>query len=359
MNVIDIEVKARALQYPVMIEEGCLRDAAFLIRKHLPVGLQCKKVFLVSDTNVYALYGKGIEDSLQKEFGSIATLLVKPGEASKSLENLGRLYEGMAKYQLSRSDLVVALGGGVVGDLTGFAAATYLRGVPLVQIPTTLLAQVDSSIGGKTAIDLPAGKNLAGAFYQPWLTLIDPVATDTLSDPLFADGMAEVIKTAAIMDRELFGQLEACKNRKGLRNSLQQIIHRCCEIKASVVMQDERDEGLRMILNFGHTLGHAIEKAFDYSGYTHGQAVAIGMVRAARIGETMGITLQGTAERLKEVLLSYSLPVEMPDAQKETLKEAMRLDKKIRDGKLNMILLGSLGKAEIVPVDVGEIERLL
>lgn len=246
--------------------------------------------------------------------------------------------------RLTRTDAVIALGGGVVGDLAGFAAATVLRGVDYIQIPTTLLAQVDSSVGGKVAIDLHAGKNLAGAFWQPKGVLIDPEVLTTLTDRTFSDGMAEVIKYGCIRDRAFFDKLAAWGGRDGVMEHIEEVIHTCCDIKRKVVLNDERDTGERMVLNFGHTIGHAFELAGHYETWTHGQGVAAGMCVAARLGEQMGITPAGTTETIQNILKEYQLPLTIP-CPWDTLVEAVGLDKKNAGSDIRLIVLEELGKA--------------
>lgn len=246
--------------------------------------------------------------------------------------------------RLTRTDAVVALGGGVVGDLAGFAAATVLRGVDYIQIPTTLLAQVDSSVGGKVAIDLHAGKNLAGAFWQPKGVLIDPEVLTTLTDRTFSDGMAEVIKYGCIRDQAFFDKLAAWGGREGVMEHIEEVIHTCCDIKRKVVLNDERDTGERMVLNFGHTIGHAFELAGHYETWTHGQGVAAGMCVATRLGEQMGITPAGTTETIQNILKEYQLPLTIPCTW-DTLVEAVGLDKKNAGSDIRLIVLEELGKA--------------
>ena len=247
-------------------------------------------------------------------------------------------------FGLTRTDAVIALGGGVVGDLAGFAAATILRGVDFIQIPTTLLSQVDSSVGGKVAIDLDHGKNLAGAFWQPKLVLMDPETLDTLPDVTFADGMAEVIKYGCIFDKDFFDFLAQRPSRAQLMAEMEYILYTCCNLKRIVVEQDERDTGNRMLLNFGHTLGHAYELAGHYETWTHGQAVAAGMVRAAELGEKLGMTPVGTAEAIAGALAPLGLPTEIPCTLEE-YTAAIGLDKKGAGADISVILLEELGRA--------------
>ena len=276
------------------------------------------------------------------------SLTVPAGEGAKCAEQLVMLWEKLMEFGMTRTDVVAALGGGVVGDLAGFAAATLLRGVDYVQIPTTLLAQVDSSVGGKVAIDLHAGKNLAGAFWQPSLVLIDPDCLSTLSDRTFSDGMAEVIKYGCIRDRAFFDLLDCCGGRAGVTEHIEEVIYTCCDIKRKVVLADERDTGERMVLNFGHTIGHAFELAGNYETWTHGQGVAAGMNWAAQIGVGLGVT-PDIVYPIQNILKKYGLPIDIP-CPWDTLTKAVLRDKKNLGGKINLIVLESLGHAIPYPV---------
>ncbi len=329
-------------EYDILIEKGLLDRAGEYIRTVCP---RANRLAVVTDSNVAPLYLQRVQTALKTAGFAVEGIVVPAGEASKSLEMLGQLYDQLLDFGLSRTDAVVALGGGVVGDLAGFAAATVLGGVDFIQIPTTLLAQVDSSVGGKVAIDLPAGKNLAGAFWQPRLVLMDPDCLHTLSDRIFSDGMAEVIKYGCIRDGAFFNFLDRCGGRVGVMEQIEQVLYTCCDIKRQVVLSDERDTGERMILNFGHTVGHAFELAGRYEDWTHGQAVAAGMVWAARLGETQGVTPAGTQESIRAVLEKYDLPVHVP-CPWDTMVEAVGLDKKRAEGGISFVLLTELGWAE-------------
>lgn len=259
---------------------------------------------------------------------------------------------------LTRTDAVVALGGGVVGDLAGFAAATILRGVDFVQVPTTLLAQVDSSVGGKVAIDLPAGKNLAGAFWQPRLVVMDPEVLDTLEDKTFSDGMAEVIKYGCIRDAAFFRALEKTPSRRAVMENIESVLYTCCDLKRAVVEKDERDTGERMVLNFGHTLGHAYEKAGHYETWTHGQAVAAGMCLAARLGAALGVTPAGVPERVEALVSAFGLPTRIPCTQAD-YAAAVGLDKKGTGEQITLVLLEDLGRAVLHRMSKRELLGLL
>ena len=347
MKTLKVNILDRS--YEIHIAEGILNQSGSMIQKVF----QGEKIAIVTDSNVEPLYGAQVMDSLIASGFSVKIITIPAGESSKSKEQLFYLYEEMLSFGLTRTDLVVALGGGVVGDLAGFAAASLLRGIPFVQIPTTLLAQVDSSVGGKVAIDLPMGKNLVGAFYQPKMVLIDPLCLKTLTDRVLADGMAEVIKYGAIRDYALFETLEKIQNKEELFAKMEEIIYTCCNSKRQVVEADEFDTGQRMILNFGHTFGHAIEKEYHYETYTHGEAVGIGMVMASRYGEKIGITQMDTAKRIEKLLMQYHLPVST-ELSDESLRHAMAVDKKGEGSKINLILLKQIGEAVIMKIEKSE-----
>ena len=245
---------------------------------------------------------------------------------------------------LTRTDAVVALGGGVVGDLAGFAAATVLRGVDFIQIPTTLLAQVDSSVGGKVAIDLKAGKNLAGAFWQPKLVLMDPATLETLDDKTFSDGMAEVIKYGCIFDKDFFDFLRARPSRGQIMEEIEHVLYICCDLKRKVVAEDERDTGARMLLNFGHTIGHAYELAGNYETWSHGQAVAAGLVTAAKLGVKLGVSPSDLPAQIEAILSPLDLPTSIP-CDGDTYAAAVGLDKKGMGDDITLILLEEMGHA--------------
>jgi 3-dehydroquinate synthase len=333
--------------YEITIRQGSL-DRVGEIAAQVCRG---RSAAIVTDDNVGPLYLERVRQSMQNAGFNVLATAIPAGEASKSADLLLRLYEHFHTAGLSRSDPVVALGGGVVGDLAGFAAATYLRGVPLIQVPTTLLAQVDSSIGGKTGIDLPFGKNLAGAFYQPKAVIMDPGVLHTLSRGRMADGMAEVIKYGLIGDISLLEQVESKSY------DLEWVLERCVRIKTGVVSRDEKDSGERMLLNFGHTVGHAVEKATDYIRYSHGEAVAIGMVAAAAIGEKLGQTAPGTTSRIRAALRNYQLPEEA-NLPAGALLDAILSDKKRMAGRIYFVLLRQAGDAFLYPMEHRQLEKV-
>lgn len=344
MKTLNVNLPGRS--YDILMERGLLSRAGELCRAALP---KASRLFVVTDSTVGPLYLNRIIPSLENAGFETAICEIPAGEASKCVEQLSRLWECMMDFGLTRTDAVVALGGGVVGDLAGFAASTILRGVDFVQIPTTLLAQVDSSVGGKVAIDLQHGKNLAGAFWQPRLVLMDPAVLGTLDDKTFADGMAEVIKYGCIRDAAFLSWLEQHPSRQEIMADIEHVLYTCCDIKRSVVVEDERDTGARMVLNFGHTLGHAYELAGHYQTWTHGQAVAAGMVKAAELGVAMGITPTGLPERIGVLLGCFGLPVSIPCTHAD-YAAAIGLDKKGAGDSISVILLEEAGKAVAHPM---------
>lgn len=339
MKTLTVALPGR--EYNIQIGWGLLTRAGEELRAVLP---GASRIFVVTDSHVAPLYLERVRASLEGAGFRVTAHTVPAGEGSKCPARLAELWEAMMDAGLTRTDAVAALGGGVVGDLAGFAAATILRGVDFVQIPTTLLAQVDSSVGGKVAIDLQAGKNLAGAFWQPKGVLIDPDCLNTLSDRAFSDGMAEVIKYGCIREREFFELLDRCGSRAGVMDYIEQVICTCCDLKRQVVLQDERDTGLRMTLNFGHTIGHAFELAGHYETWTHGQGVAAGMNWAAQLGVGLGITPPEVVEQIRSILNKFGLPQDIP-CPWETMTEAVGLDKKRTGDSITLILLERLGQA--------------
>lgn len=313
---------------------------------------------VVSDSTVAPLYLNRVKDSLERAGFRVHSFVFPAGEDQKNGGTYLKLLEFLAARRLTRADGLIALGGGVVGDLAGFAAATVLRGVDFVQLPTTLLSQVDSSVGGKVAIDLRHGKNLAGAFWQPRAVLMDTDTLDTLDDLTFADGMAEVVKYGCIFDRSFFDFLAVRPSRDALMEEIEHILYTCCDLKRMVVEEDERDTGRRMLLNFGHTLGHAYELAGGYETWTHGQAVAAGMVKAAQLGAQLGVTPAETAEAIAAVLIPLGLPVDIP-CSAEDYAAAIGLDKKGAGADLTLILLEKLGRAVPHKLPKAELLRLL
>lgn len=331
--------------YPIYIENNILNNAGAYISSCF----SGKKIMIISDDNVFPLYGEQLKTSLYDY--EIHELVLPHGEPTKAFGTLPTLYNALLKQKFSRSDLIIALGGGVIGDLAGFAAASYLRGIRLVQIPTSLLAQVDSSVGGKVAVDLPQGKNLVGAFYHPKLVLIDPQVLHTLPSHFIMDGMGEVIKYGCIKDAALFETLKTRGSFDNLQDILADIIYRCVDIKRQVVEQDQFDTGERMLLNFGHTLAHTIEQHFHYERESHGEAVGIGMYQITKTAEEKNLCQPGTAMKIQQLLKSYGLP-DACNLPMHVLTDAISLDKKNLNNHLNLVLLHQIGESYVYPADL-------
>lgn len=354
---MELTVNLKDKSYPIIIDKG-LR---YSFGERIKSIFKGKKIAVITDTNLERLYGEEILNNLKASGFDTKLVVIEAGEKSKSFNTLPFVYNELLDFKLTRSDLIVAFGGGVVGDLGGFVASTFLRGIEFVQIPTSLLAQVDSSVGGKVAVDLDRGKNLVGSFYHPKMVLIDIEVLNTLPDRFFYDGMAEVIKYGCIKDRKLFETLEGFKDKNELIENIHEVIYTCCNIKREFVERDERDTGDRMMLNFGHTLGHAIEKYFNYETYTHGEGVAIGMYAITVLSEKLGFSSNGVSERIKNILVKYSLPYEcdlyentLTDGKQNSvdkvnaeLIETIMLDKKNINNSLNVILLKDIGECFI------------
>lgn len=341
--MVKIPVDLGERSYQIIIGQGILAELGEMLSQLAT----SKKCLIVSNPTVYGLYGEKVYSSLANHDYEPAKFLVEDDEKAKSLEWVTQLYDQAVELQLKRNSPVIALGGGVVGDLAGFFAATYMRGVPFIQVPTTLLALVDSSVGGKVGINHPRGKNLIGAFYQPRLVLADLTTLESLPKRELRAGMAEVIKYGVIWDREFFSYLEenAPKALDLDLNVLEKIVATSCAIKAEIVAKDEREQGLRAILNFGHTIGHALEALTDFQVYRHGEAVSIGMVAAARIAVQKGILDSSLYKRLYRLLKSVGLPVEIPpNITAEKLIQSLLLDKKNKDSTITLVLPEDLGK---------------
>lgn len=347
---MELTVNLDKNSYPIYIEPGILSHA----EQYVSQVFHGKKIMVISDDNVFPLYGEKLIHALPSY--QCSSLVLPHGETTKSFQTLPQIYAAMLKHQITRSDLVIALGGGVIGDLAGFAASSYLRGIKLVQIPTSLLAQVDSSVGGKVAVDLPQGKNLVGAFYHPKLVLIDPEVLNTLPQRYITDGMGEVIKYGCIKDADLFETLSARRSFDDLKDQLASIIYRCVDIKRIVVEQDQFDTGERMLLNFGHTLAHTIEQHFQYERESHGEAVAIGMYQITKIAEEAGLTKAGEADKIRQVLKVYGLPTEC-NLPMSVLTDAVKLDKKNLDNHLNVVLLHQIGDSYVYPTNIDFFEK--
>lgn len=342
-----VTVKTSAT-YEVLIGSGLLQKAGEAVKKVIS---PCKAA-IVTDSTVVHLYEETVRKSLTEAGFSVCTFVFPAGEASKNMHTLSHLLEFLAKEEMTRTDLIVALGGGVTGDLAGFGAAVYLRGIPFVQIPTTFLAAIDSSVGGKTAVDLEAGKNLAGAFYQPKLVLCDTDVLQTLPEVVFADGIAEALKYGVLGDAALFEKIAG----GDFRQDLEEIIETCVSMKRDVVEEDEFDTGKRQLLNLGHTFGHAIEQKSHFQ-MTHGHAVAIGMHLIAKAAEAKGIAEKGTAAAIAKALEQNQLPKETEFSPAEVAEGTLR-DKKRRGGTISFVFPKKIGACEIVKIPVEEVEAL-
>lgn len=355
METVTVDLGERS--YPIVIG-GRVLDA---IGPRLAALLSNRRAAVVTNPTVGKIYLTGVLTSLRDAGFSVTTIEIPDGEEHKNLAWLAFIYDRLLDAKMERSSPMLALGGGVIGDLTGFAAATFLRGLPFIQLPTTLLAQVDSSVGGKTGINHPAGKNLIGAFYQPQLVLIDVGALKTLPRRELLAGLVEVIKYGAILDPELFGRIEKNLDRiLALDDALlRQIVRRCCELKAMVVQRDERESDYRAILNFGHTLGHAIESLTEYKRYLHGEAVAIGMTLAAKLSCQRGYCTEHTMRRIVDLLTRAGLPVEVPrELPVSRLALAVESDKKVAGGKVKFVCIEDLGRTRFEYLTGDEIAEL-
>ena len=344
MKRLNIDLADRS--YDILIGRNLLAKTGELIAERF----NPSRVAIITHPSIRNLFGEPIESGLTA-VGHVPEFIEVPeGESSKSLQQAESIYDRLLEMNCDRKSALVALGGGVVGDLTGFIAATYQRGIPFVQIPTTLLSQVDSSVGGKTAVNHPRGKNMIGAFYQPKLVVIDLDTLHTLPQKEFRAGLAEVVKYGVIADKNLFAFLEG--NAKAIllldSHCLEHITETSCAIKADVVEKDERESRHRMILNFGHTFGHAIETLTNYTGYLHGEAVAIGMVQAAWLSAETGRCSEDVPQRIEDLLKKFGLPTQPPDVKSQDVIESMYHDKKTERDQLRFILVKDIGSIEIV-----------
>jgi len=350
MQTLRVELGERA--YPIHIGAGLLADAR-LLAPHLAQ----PRAAIVTNTTVAPLYLAQLSAALQAQGVEPISIVLEDGERYKDWATLNRIYDALLERRCDRKTTLIALGGGVVGDLAGFAAATYMRGIPFIQVPTTLLAQVDSSIGGKTGINHPLGKNMIGAFYQPRVVLADTAVLKTLPPRELSAGLAEVIKHGLIRDPAFVAWLE--QNLEKLlacdEQALAHAVRRCCEIKAAVVAEDERETGVRALLNFGHTFGHAIESGLGYGEWLHGEAVAAGMAMAADLSRRLGLIAPAEVERIVSLLRRARLPVVQPGIAPARLLELMAVDKKTEGGRLRFVLLERIGAATMrdgVPDDL-------
>ncbi len=332
--------------YDVVIAPGSLAQLGASLKPLLPGN----RLLLVSNPTVFGHYGPRAIAALEQAGFAVASCLLPDGESHKTLGSIQTLYDAALAHQLERSSAMVSLGGGVIGDMTGFAAATWLRGIRFVQVPTSLLAMVDASVGGKTGVNHPQGKNLIGAFHQPRQVVIDPEVLATLPVREFRAGMAEVIKYGIIWDLDLFEKLEVAPSLQPDMPTelLQMILVRSCQAKADVVSKDEKEAGLRAILNYGHTLGHAVESLTGYSSVNHGEAVALGMVAAGAIAVELGYWEEAMAERQNRLIAAAGLPTALPDLDPDAVIAALQADKKVKQGRVRFVLPTALGAATLV-----------
>jgi 3-dehydroquinate synthase len=342
MQTLKVELADRS--YPIHIGQNLISNADLLLPH-----LKRKHVAIVTNTTVAPLYLDKLTHTLQNAGVKVIPIILPDGEAYKNSETLNKIYDVLLQNRCERSTTLIALGGGVIGDLTGYAAATYLRGVPFIQIPTTLLSQVDSSVGGKTGINHPLGKNMIGAFYQPQVVLADIDTLKTLPAREFSAGMAEVIKYGLIRDADFFGWLES--NIDALmaleENAISEAIYRSCQNKAEVVARDEHESGERALLNLGHTFGHAIENAMGYGVWLHGEAVAAGTMLAADLSKRMGWLTQSQVERIHQLLSKAKLPLDAPALGVDKYLDLLQMDKKVADGKIRLVLQQGIGSSVI------------
>jgi 3-dehydroquinate synthase len=339
---VDFTPSLEKRSYPIHIGHGILQQVDLIVSC-----LPQKRVAIVSNTTIAPLYLDKLRTALEKQGVISVSIILPDGEAHKNWETLNLIFDALLKNHCERNTAILALGGGVVGDLTGFAAATYLRGVPFIQIPTTLLAQVDSSVGGKTGINHPLGKNMIGAFYQPRMVLADSATLNTLPDRELRAGLAEIIKYGLIRDPAFFGWLERNMHRLLVRDpvTLNEAIQRSCENKAEIVAADEKEEGIRALLNLGHTFGHAIENGMGYGVWLHGEAVAAGIVLAADLSRRMKLITEADFSRIRKIFLQAGLPVAAPRMPPEKYLQLMMLDKKVDAGRARFIVLNRIGEA--------------
>ena len=348
MNKIEVKINNDSnINYDIFVKSGLIKETGKLVKNIL----KGSRALIVTDDIVNKLYTDTVKESLEKENTITSVCVLKNGETNKTIESINDIYYYLAKNELSRKDIIIALGGGVVGDMAGYAAATWMRGIDFVQIPTTLLACVDSSVGGKTGINIKEGKNLVGAFHSPKLVIIDSNTLSSLPKREFNAGMAEVIKHAFLFDEALLEMIESISNDD---LNMDFILKRNCELKAHIVEIDYREQKERMFLNFGHTIGHSVENAAGYGVLLHGEAVSIGMVFAIEYGIKKGITKDsGILVRAKNVLTKFSLPITIPN--NINLKDAVKLDKKRNNDKINFVFLENICRPFVEKVNIEDI----
>jgi len=340
-----VRVELGERSYDICIGDGWLPQ----LTQFLSFIPHTSEIIMITDQNVFDLYGPRTLEILQSAGYKVEAAVIAGGESCKNLDTVASLYKQMISQGLDRKSTVVALGGGIVGDIAGFAAATYMRGIGYIQIPTTVLAQVDSSVGGKTGVNLSQGKNLVGAFYQPGLVFVDVAFIDTLLEREYLTGLAEVIKYGIIWDKDFFIYLEDHMDKIKSRDSecLMHIVTRCCEIKAEIVSQDEKESGMRGLLNLGHTFGHAFEAMTNYEKFTHGEAVAIGMIYAARLAHHLELISSLDLNRITDLIKGFGLPIHFGSLDSQEVVVQMRKDKKSVGGKIQVVLPTAIGRSQM------------
>lgn len=352
MSKTKLLVTTETTKYPIHIQSGLLANLSESLTK-LGVAQQASDVFIISNETVFSLYGELVKRAFNSTGKKVHIYLLPDGEQYKSWDMAEQVLAFALEKRFTRKTLLIALGGGVVGDIAGFIAAIYMRGLPFIQIPTTLLAQVDSSVGGKVAVNHPLGKNMIGAFYHPRAVFMDVDTLTTLPEREMLAGLSEVLKYGVIWDEDFFWELQSKRDLiiARDRDALNSVIHRCCEIKAEIVGQDEREQNLRAILNFGHTIGHSLERATKYQVYRHGEAVSIGMVAATKLSKLMGFIDRETSEVIISTLQQWGLPTKLPQISYEKIIEGAKHDKKNSDQNISFILPCAIGSVELIKID--------
>ncbi len=349
-DITHIKVNLIKNSYEVLVGSNTIYDIGFQL-KQLKYSIGTK-ILVVTNPDVSKPYSSSFIKSIQNEGYEPRLLTIEAGEDQKTTESIALIHDAAYEHKLERGSLMIALGGGVIGDMVGFAAATWLRGISFIQVPTTLLSMVDASVGGKTGVNHPKGKNLIGAFHQPKLVLIDIDTLNTLPEREFRAGMAEIIKYGVIGDKELFEKLEEAKDLKNLesidRNFLLEIITKSIKAKAKIVEKDEKENGLRATLNYGHTFGHVVEALSGYGKFLHGEAVSIGMVIAGQLSLQENLWSKAEAKRQNELLIKAGLPIKWPNLDEDLVLRSLRADKKVKDGHIRFILATEIGKVKLV-----------
>lgn len=357
-NLHTLTVQTPSHQYPIFITATCEQGKPDLATAILPF-IKSKQVLIVSNTVVAPLYLQDLEQRLQSAGLNPVSCVLPDGEQYKNQDSINAIYDALLEHHFARDCTLIALGGGVIGDMTGFAAASFMRGVNFIQVPTTLLAQVDSSVGGKTGINHPRGKNMIGAFWQPVAVLADMTTFDTLPAREFAAGMAEVVKYALIMNESFLTWIEQNLDKINARDpkTLSYMVHQCCQFKAQIVAADERESGVRALLNFGHTFGHVIETHQGYGNWLHGEAVSAGMMQAAVMSQRLGLISSSDVSRIARVLSALSLPIAPPKIEVDVALDLMGHDKKVQAGQVRLVLLRSIGDAFVTKDFSAEVLR--